>query len=267
MKPAVPTAQFAAVVYGDELTLDDPAEILHEAAKLYPSSGLRHTRAITLMERHAELRQSVERAGHRHPHRPRLPLPTPRRPTRSLSRAIEERRSQRPAPGSTIDREALAALLAAANGIRSGEPGRRTIPSGGALYPLELYVLGLRIEETPRGVYHFDPHDSCLEQLQGSVDGIGQALFDPSITENSAAILVVTGVFWRTRFKYGLRGYRFTLLEAGHAVQNALLTATSLGLAALPLGGFYDSRVEALLGVDGIHESVVYLVAIGERAE
>ncbi|MCP9485981.1 MAG: SagB family peptide dehydrogenase [Gaiellaceae bacterium MAG52_C11] len=266
MNPKTPTAEFASVVYGDGVALDDPAETLHEATKLYPSSGLRQSRGILLMESHAELRQSVGRAGHRYLHRPRILLPPPRRPRGSLARAIEERCSQRPAPGSTIDLPTLAAVLGAANGLRSGEPARRTIPSGGALYPLELYVLSLRLEATPRGVYHFDPHDSCLEQLTGDVAGIERELVEPAIGENSAAILAVTGVFWRTRFKYGLRAYRFTLLEAGHAVQNALLTAGALGLAALPLGGFYDSRIEAVLGVDGVHESVLYLVALGERA-
>jgi len=261
-----PTAQFAAVVYGDDVALDDPAEILHEAAKLYPSSGLRLTHGIALLERHTELRQSVERAGHRHPHRPHFPLPPPRRLRRTLSKAINERHSSKPAADSSLDPPTLAALLAASNGCRRGEHGRRTIPSGGALYPLELYVFALRIDDVPRGVYHFDPHSSCLEQLGVGVDGIEEALLDGSLAGRSAAILAVTSVFWRTRFKYGLRGYRFALLEAGHAVQNALLAATSLGLAALPLGGFYDTRVEALLGVDGVHESVLYLVAVGEVA-
>jgi SagB-type dehydrogenase family enzyme len=81
-----------------------------------------------------------------------------------------------------------------------------------------------------------------------------------------AVFLTVTATFWRTRFKYGLRGYRFALLEAGHVVQNALFAATSLGLAAVPLAGFYDSRMDALLGLDGVEESTLYAVAIGPEA-
>jgi SagB-type dehydrogenase family enzyme len=74
-------------------------------------------------------------------------------------------------------------------------------------------------------------------------------------------------MFWRTRFKYGLRGYRFALLEAGHVVQNVLLACTALGLAAVPVGGFYDRPVDALLGADGVNESVVYAVSLGRPAE
>ena len=51
-------------------------------------------------------------------------------------------------------------------------------------------------------------------------------------------------MFWRTRFKYGLRGYRFALLEAGHVMQNAVLAAAALALPALPVGGFYDRRLD-----------------------
>jgi nitroreductase len=62
-----------------------------------------------------------------------------------------------------------------------------------------------------------------------------------------------------------LRGYRFALLEAGHVVQNLVLAATALGLPALPLGGWYDRRVDALVGADGLDEATVYVVLLGGR--
>jgi SagB-type dehydrogenase family enzyme len=70
-------------------------------------------------------------------------------------------------------------------------------------------------------------------------------------------------MFWRTRFKYGQRGYRFTLLEAGHVGQNLVLAATALGLGSVAVGGFFDCRVEELLSVDGVNESALYAVAVG----
>jgi SagB-type dehydrogenase family enzyme len=63
--------------------------------------------------------------------------------------------------------------------------------------------------------------------------------------------------------KYGLRGYRFALLEAGHVGQNLVLAATGLGLGAVPLGGYYDRPTDELLGLDGVNESTLYLVAVG----
>jgi SagB-type dehydrogenase family enzyme len=261
----VPTVQFASVVYGDRVGLDDPAESYHEAAKLYPATAGRQTRGIQLLERHGDLRQSIARAGRRHRHRHRLLLPEPDWPPTSLQSALRTRRSRPLDADSHLSLVEVSTILASAYGHGAdGDPvARRFTPSGGALYPLELYPLVLRVEGADRAVHHYDPFDHALERLDGHVGGLGDALVDPTIASSAALLVVITGVFWRSRFKYGLRGYRFTLLEAGHAAQNALLTATALGLAALPLGGFYDSRLDAIVGAGGIDESVVYAVAIG----
>ena len=64
-----------------------------------------------------------------------------------------------------------------------------------------------------------------------------------------------------------MRGYRFALLEAGHVVQNLLLTATALGLGAVPLGGYYDRLTDEFLGLDGVNESTLYTVAVGRPAD
>ena len=85
----------------------------------------------------------------------------------------------------------------------------------------------------------------------------------PEIVGRSAVTFLVTLVVWRTRFKYGPRGYRFALLEAGGLMQNLLLTAAALGLGAVPLGGFYDCRADEYLGVDGLHESTIYSASVG----
>ena len=145
--------------------------------------------------------------------------------------------------------------------------GRRSVPSGGALYPLELYVLALAVTDTESSVYHYDPFGHRLESI-GPLDAdvAGAALVDPGLAERAAAVLVLTGMFWRSRFKYGLRGYRFALLEAGHVAQNVVLAAAVLGLAVLPLGGFYDRRLDALVGADGLAEASLYALVLGAFA-
>jgi SagB-type dehydrogenase family enzyme len=141
----------------------------------------------------------------------------------------------------------------------------RSVPSGGALYPLELYVLATNVDGLDPGLYHFDPLRRSLEVLR--VEDPMPALLEistyPEIVGGTAVTFFVTLVIWRTRFKYGPRGYRFALLEAGHVVQNLLLAATALGLASVPLGGFYDSRADRYLGVDGVHESTIYTASAG----
>jgi SagB-type dehydrogenase family enzyme len=259
----IPTAQFASVVYGTGVELDDPAERFHEAAKLYPCSAGRQMSGARQLAGQIGLQRSVERPGRRFQHLPSRSLPKPRAPKMSLRRALGKRQSRPPALESTLGLAELSAVLDAANGL-SERPGRRSTPSGGALYPLELYVLAKRVDDLTPGIHHFDPHSDRLERLRQVDHGaLRECLVDPSIADNAAALLVLTAMFWRSRFKYGLRGYRFALLEAGHAVQNALLVGTALGLAALPLGGYYDARVDSLLGIDGVNESAVYLVALG----
>jgi len=239
----IPTAQLASVVYGDGIALDDPAESYHEAAKLQRSSAGRDTRGIRLLETQTELWASVTRASRRRPHLPRVPLPPIRLPQAALEDVLRDRRSRPPQRGSTLTPDELGAVLFAAYGIVAGEPERRAAPSAGALYPLGIYVLALRVTGIESGIYHFDQYDLCLERLPHPWAHAGSAFVDPELGENAAALIVIAGMFHRARFKYGIRGYRFALLETGHVAQNALLCAEALGLDALPLGGFYDSVV------------------------
>ncbi len=85
----------------------------------------------------------------------------------------------------------------------------------------------------------------------------------PDIADTCGVVFFMVGIFWRTRFKYGMRGLRWVLIEAGHIGQNILLAAESLGLGAYPNGGFWDRKVDAFLGVDGVNESVVYCLVAG----
>ncbi|MBC7926558.1 MAG: SagB family peptide dehydrogenase [Bryobacteraceae bacterium] len=141
----------------------------------------------------------------------------------------------------------------------------RTIPSGGALYPLEIYLHASRVHGLDRGLYHFDPEDLNLDVLRtvDESERIANSLFQPELALSAAAILMISAVFVRSTFKYGDRGYRFILIEAGHMVQNAVLVASELGLTATPVGGYLDREMDRYLGLDGITESVVYMLLLG----
>jgi SagB-type dehydrogenase family enzyme len=132
------------------------------------------------------------------------------------------------------------------------------------LYPLELSVAGPRVDGLEFALYHFDPLERALERVRALEDGAldGLTPYD-SLVSQSAALVIVSAVFWRSRFKYGPRAYRFIVLEAGHLAQNFLLAAAALRLACVPLGGFYDRRVDALVGADGLHEASIYMLPVG----
>lgn len=141
----------------------------------------------------------------------------------------------------------------------------RAAPSAGALYPIETYLACLQVEGVDPGVYHYRVDRHALERVAGGTPRpvLAEATFDPRLLENAAVALVFTGVFGRSAFKYGERGYRFALLEAGHMCQNALLAARLLGLGGVPVGGFIDDEINALLDLDGVDEAALYMSVIG----
>ena len=270
--PRTLTISDASAVYGDRgIPLDDPAETYHEASKLYPSMVARQVSGSIRLGSSRELQISARRAVKRNVNRRALGLPAPLEPDLRLAEALSARRSERTFGAEGISVAELATVLHAAygvTGLAAGEQTLRTVPSGGALYPLELYAVVARVRGVEPGLYHFDPLRSVLEvQRPGSLplESLLEASIYPEIVAGCAVTLLLTGMFRRSGFKYGLRGYRFTLLEAGHVAQNVLLMSTALDLGATPLGGFYDRAVDALLQVDGVNESVLYALCLGRR--
>ena len=272
----VPTVCDASAVYGEQgVPLDDPAETYHEASKLYPSTVARQVAGSMRLATSPELQASARRAARRNRNRRAVGLPRPSIPDVPLAAALEARRSERTFGPGHVTLLELATVLHAGYGVTQpatpDDPQPlRAVPSGGALYPLELYAVLVQVVGAEPGLYHFDPLRHVLEvrsPAASPVDALQEAAIYPEIVAGSAATLLVTGVFWRSRFKYGLRGYRFALLEAGHLAQNVLLACAALGLAAVPLGGFYDRPVDELLGADGVNESFLYAVCLGRRQD
>ncbi|CAL9427566.1 hypothetical protein SUDANB95_01970 [Actinosynnema sp. ALI-1.44] len=137
----------------------------------------------------------------------------------------------------------------------------RPVPSGGALYPTELYVVG-EWDGLPAGVYHYDPAHHVLEVLSPGAAGavVRHALGGaPPV----AAYLVVTTFFWKNAFKYGEFGYRLGCLDAGVVVAQAVAAAGARGVAARVRYRFVDAEVEALLGLDPGQEAVCAVLCLG----
>jgi SagB-type dehydrogenase family enzyme len=259
---ASPTAEFASLVYGPGgVMLDDPAETFHEASSLYPDVAPGRLQSLLELQTSPALQQTVARAGYTRDHLPGIELPPVALGNVALRDALVSRRSRTAETASSLSLTAIGSLAGAA--YRSAGD-RRPVPSGGALYPLELYVVALQVDGLGVGVHHYSPYRHRLESL-GPVDRaqVAQALVEPELVDSAAALIVLTAMFWRSRFKYGLRGYRFALIEAGHVMQNVVLAATALGIAARPLGGYYDRLLDGLVGADSLDEASVYAVLLG----
>jgi len=188
-----------------------------------------------------------------------VPLPSPRLGgPLSLEEALARRRSVRDFSDRPLSVAEVGQLLWAAQGI-TDPAGRRTAPSAGALYPLELYAV------TPEGILHYDPVGHAVTTLRAGDRRaeLASAAWDQDAVAGAAVTFVIAAVHARTEAKYGpQRGARYVLLEAGHAAQNILLEAVALDLGAVPIGAFADDRVAAVLGLPA-DRAPLYLVAVG----
>lgn len=188
--------------------------------------------------------------------------------TTNLAHLIAQRRTFRNLRAQALPHASLSALLHCANGLALGQPHRRAVPSAGALFPLEIYVAANACPPLPPGLYHYGPGDHALAQLDTRPPAplLKQGCLDGGDLSAAPVVLLIAAVLGRTTAKYGDRGYRYILLEAGHMAQNIALAATALGLATFPVGGFLDDPINAWLGVDGVNEVACYLIGIGTPA-
>ena len=144
----------------------------------------------------------------------------------------------------------------------------RVVPSGGGLYPLEIFFYSGHVPDLEVGVYHYNPSKHHLRFLNPGekTQEIAQAVVYPDLIKNSALLIFITAVFERSVFKYRERGYRFTLLEAGHVAQNLNLVSLGLDLGSVNVGGYFDREIDDFLGLDGVNHSTIYMIALGKKS-
>ncbi len=194
-----------------------------------------------------------------------LKLPEPvTRGDMSVEQAIGKRRSLRQYSGSLALAD-VSQLLWAAQGVTHPD-GYRASPSAGALYPLEVYLVVGKVAGLSAGIYRYRPDEHDLIQL-GTADlrkELASAAHGQSFLKNAAAVLVITGVYERTRKKYGQRARRYVHMEVGHAAENVYLQAEARGLGTIVMGAFDDERVQAVLGLPEDHQPLG-LMPVGPR--
>jgi SagB-type dehydrogenase family enzyme len=250
------------------------AELYHENSK-QQRYDLEFSRRISMVNNDPQIHELISRAFKVYPGATGIALPeVVAQEGLSVEQAISMRRSVRHFRAQPLTQLELAKLLYLGHGI-TGYIGPsthgamqpvRAAPSGGALFPVEIYLCISHVENIEPGLYHYRVDNHSLELIKaGDVSStLAEATSDHSVFDHAAITLVLTLMLSRTRFKYGERGYRFALLEAGHVAQNILLEAVSLKLGAVCVGGFIDDEINDLLNIDGVDETSVYLVAAGK---
>jgi len=189
----------------------------------------------------------------------------------SIEEAIHRRKSVRSFSNKPLTPEHLSRLLIAANGLTQAGARltHRSIPSAGALNPLEIYVVVSHLPGIDSGLYHFRVQDTSLDLTKAGQFGaeLQEAALGQESVGNAPLALVIAARFDRTTQKYADRGYRYIYMEVGCAMQNVYLQSTSLGLGTVAVGAFEDAKVNELLGLDGQSESALLIMPIGYPAE
>jgi len=177
----------------------------------------------------------------------------------SLEQTIVSRRSRRNFRSQALTLEQIGQLAWVAQG-QDVSSKYRTVPSAGATYPLELFVV------TEQGFFAYLPAKHALEKLTGQDlrSALASAAWGQEFIQAAPLTLVFAAEFVRTTGRYGQRGVRYVYMEAGHAAQNVHLQAESLGLGSVAVGAFDDASVSRVLSLPE-HLEPIYMVVVGYR--
>ncbi|WP_153127065.1 SagB family peptide dehydrogenase [Peribacillus tepidiphilus] len=143
---------------------------------------------------------------------------------------------------------------------------RRFVPSGGALYPNELYVY-LKLENSPAGVYHYDAaHHQLVMLREGNFDSyITRALGNRCDVSTCFGTVFVSTMFWKNFFKYHNFAYRLQGLDTGVVIGQLLEVSKQFGFAAGVYFQFLDRAINHLLGLSEQEESVYAVIPLSEN--
>jgi len=199
-----------------------------------------------------------------------IPLPPPsQKGSVSLEEAIAQRRSVRDFVPEPVSQSQLSQILWAAQGISDTRGRYRTVPSAGATYPLEIFVVcgGNGIEGISEGVYQYNIESHSLAlHYEGDVRGeLARAALGQEFIHQAPVDIVICAAYSRTLSGYGSRGERYVHVEVGHAGQNIYLQVTALGLATVAIGAFHDDEVREVLRLDKQYKPL-YIMPLGKPA-
>jgi putative peptide maturation dehydrogenase len=150
---------------------------------------------------------------------------------------------------------------------------KKLSPSGGALHPIEAYMIVQRVDGLAPGRYHYHVGDHALEPMGELAPAPARELAMLSVAgqewfADAPVQIVLAARFQRNFWKYRnhAKAYRVIQLDAGHLSQNMFLIAAELGLGAFVTGAINEIDIEHAFGLDGMSEGPICVVGLGHRA-
>jgi SagB-type dehydrogenase family enzyme len=200
-----------------------------------------------------------------------LPVPdTLPNPSVSLRSLVEGRLSHRRYAATPLTLAELSYLLWCTQGVKVVLPQatRRTVPSAGSRHAFETFILANRVDGLAPGLYRFMAVDHVLAVVDtgaGLAERVMAACLDQKHVTDSAAMFIWTADVYRMAWRYGERGYRYLLLDAGHTCQNLYLAAESIRCGVCAIAAFDDDALNTVLGLDGEQQFALYAGTVGKK--
>ncbi len=178
----------------------------------------------------------------------------------SIEETLHQRRSIRDYRKGALSLEEVSQLLWAGAGRNLY---RRTAPSAGATYPLEIYLVAGEVEGLEPGLYHYSISKHATERVkeQDVRKALCRAALEQRMIERAPISVVIAADYHRTTGHYGQRGVRYVHMEVGHVGQNISLQAVALKMGTVMIGAFDDKQVKEILGIE---EEPLYIIPVGK---
>ena len=165
-------------------------------------------------------------------------------------------------PRERFDLNRLSRILLIGYGFtaKARQPGHeffyRSAASAGALYPIEIYLAAFDVDELDPGLYHYDIRSRALTLLRkGLFREFSASAIENMASKGTSACFFITGIFFRTAWKYRERAMRYVLLDAGHVLENLRLSLKAEGLPHSIHYDFDDPLLNRFLGLDEKRET------------
>jgi SagB-type dehydrogenase family enzyme len=202
-----------------------------------------------------------------------IDLPSPREvalgPT-DLFELIERRQSRREYSDKPITLQELSFLLWATQGVkrivRDGFATLRTVPSGGSRHAFETYLAANRVDGLEPGIYRYLALEHKLIRVSSPPDlpaQLGKACFGQDFAGTAAAVFFWSCIPYRCEWRYAVAAHKTLAQDSGHVCQNLYIACEALGLGTVAIGSYHQETADALCGLDGTDEFVIYAAPVG----
>ncbi len=195
----------------------------------------------------------------------------------TLFDSLKNRRSHRTYTNDPLSLEELSYLLWASDGVHEvtkhhGSGTKRTVPSGGARHPYEIYLIINNVVSLKPGIYRYLAIEHKLLFLK-SIEEIEQETLEKltrgraRLILKGAVIFLFVAIPYRMEWRYSIRSHKVIAIEAGHLCQNLYLACEALNLGTCAIAAYNQKIADEIIGVDGDDEFTVYLAPVGKKAK